>query len=201
MSTRSELAPAVFVDRDGVLIEDVDLLARPDQVRLIDGAAEALSALKSGGFRLIMATNQPVVARGLATLQQVEEVHRELDRLLVAEGTPPLDASYVCPHHPNATLPNYRAQCDCRKPRPGLLLKAAREHRLDLASSFLVGDRITDIGAGKAAGCHTIMVRTGRHESPPIVTVDPLDPDLRPDHECADLREAADHILTEEREG
>jgi D-glycero-D-manno-heptose 1,7-bisphosphate phosphatase len=186
---------SVFLDRDGVLIEDVDLLVHPDQVRLLDGVAPALRRLRSTGFRLLMVTNQTVVARGLATLEQVAAVHREIDRMLIAANGPALDGSYICPHHPHATLPDYRAECDCRKPRPGLLLRAAHEYELDLSASFLVGDRVTDVAAGAAAGCRTVLVRTGRHAAPRIVTLEPLDPDLAPDHECERLAEAADYIL------
>lgn len=187
---------AVFLDRDGVLIEDVDLLVRPDQATLIDGVAAALRKLSTAGFRLVMVTNQTVVARGLSTLSQVQKVHRRIDAMLLADGGPVLDGRYVCPHHPHATLPRYRVLCDCRKPRHGLLLRAAHEHGLDLRASFFVGDRLTDIATGAAAGCRTVLVGSGRHAAPPIVTVDPLDDRLAADHECAALPEAADYILS-----
>ena len=186
---------AVFLDRDGVLIEDVEHLVHADQIRMLEGVPEALTRLRSAGFRLIMVSNQAVVARGWSTPAQVEEVHREIDRMLVARGAPALDASYFCPHHPHATLAEYRVECDCRKPRPGLLLTAAAEQRLDLGASFLVGDRMTDVAAGAAAGCRTILVHTGRHEAAPIVTVEPVDPALRADYECDDLGEAAERIV------
>ena len=187
---------AVFLDRDGVLIEDVEHLASPDQIRLLAGVPAALARLRSSRFRLIMVSNQAVVARGISSPEQVGEVNREIEHMLIAAGGPGLDASYFCPHHPHATLPEYRRDCDCRKPRPGLLLKAAADHGIELGASFMVGDRMTDVAAGAAAGCTTILVRTGRHEASPIVTVDPPDPELRPDYECADLGAAVDRIVS-----
>jgi D-glycero-D-manno-heptose 1,7-bisphosphate phosphatase len=117
--------------------------------------------------------------------------------LLEAAGAPPLDAVYFCPHHPEATLPEYRVICDCRKPRPGLLLRAAGEHGLDLGASFMVGDRLTDIAAGAAAACRTVLVQTGRHAEPPIVAAEPPAAPCRPDHTCPDLPAAAAWILGE----
>src|SRR5437763_8861391 len=116
--------PAVFLDRDGVLIEDVDLLCRTDQVRILAGVPAALQKLKSGGFRLIVITNQPVIARGMATEAEVRSISQHLESLLIEAGGPRIDGWFVCPHHPNATLPTYRVICECRKPQPGLLLQA-----------------------------------------------------------------------------
>jgi D-glycero-D-manno-heptose 1,7-bisphosphate phosphatase len=187
--------PCAFMDRDGVLIEDVHLLVRPDQVRLAPGAASALAALRRGGFRVVVVTNQTVVARGLAEEKDVDRVHAEIDRQLAAAGPGRIDAYYVCPHHPNATRPAYRIDCDCRKPKPGLLLRAAAEHGIDLRASFMIGDRITDVIAGRVAGCGTIMVETGAHLEPPIETGEPIDPTVKPDRTCRDLAEAAAFIL------
>lgn len=186
---------AVFLDRDGVLVEDIDLLTRASDLRVLRGVPPALGRLRQAGFRLIVVSNQTVVARGLATEAEVREVNAALDQLLRNAGAPPLDGIYFCPHHPRATLPAYRMTCDCRKPRPGLILQAAREHGIDPASSFLVGDRLTDIAAGAHAGCRTVLVETGRHTQPPIETAEPLEPGLRPDFVCPDLGAAADWIL------
>lgn len=186
---------AVFLDRDGVLIEDRELLVDASEMRLLDGVPAALCRLKLAGFRLIVVSNQAVVARGLLTEGQLQELHSVLGQRLTAAGGPSLDAVYYCPHHPQATLEAYRVECDCRKPRPGTLLQAAREHQLDLAASFMVGDRITDVMAGTAAGCRTVLVRSTRTDAPPIVTVDPIDSAIRPDYTCADLRSAAEWIL------
>ncbi len=186
---------AVFLDRDGVLVEDAGLLTRAADFRLLPGVPAALTALKNAGFRLVVVTNQTIVARGLATEQDVVTLNAHLQRLLTQAGAPPLDGCYFCPHHPKATLPAYRVDCECRKPKPGLLLRAAQEHGLDLGSSFAVGDRITDIIAGARAGCRTILVQTGRHTEAPIETAEPLDTSIQPDHTCADLPGAAAWIL------
>ena len=186
--------PAIFLDRDGVLVEDVDLLSEPQQVRLELDVPHALRRLRYAGFVLIAVTNQTVVSRGRATLDDVAAVHAHIDRLIREAGGPALDAWYVCPHHPQATVAEYRVECECRKPRPGLLRTAATDHRLDLRRSFMVGDRITDVVAGHAAGCRTIQLRRGAYEAPPIVVVDPLPP-IEPDHGCDSLGQAADWIV------
>jgi len=186
---------AVFLDRDGVIIEDVRLLTGPVQIRILGGVPQALRSLKEAGFNLIVISNQTVVARGLVTEQEVCAINAKMECLLEQAGGPHLDGFYFCPHHPNATLPAYRIACECRKPRPGLLLRAAREHNLNLGASFVVGDRITDIIAGSRAGCQTVLVQTGRHQEPPIETVEPLDESVQPDHVCADLKAAAEWIL------
>jgi D-glycero-D-manno-heptose 1,7-bisphosphate phosphatase len=186
---------AVFLDRDGVLVEDLGLLTRAEELRLLPGVASALERLKAGGFRLIVVSNQAVVARGMITEEDLAVIHGELERQLHAAGAPPLDGAYYCPHHPRATLPDYRIECDCRKPRPGALLRAAQEHHLDLAASFLVGDRTTDVAAGAAAGCRTVLVRSAATDAPSIVTVEPVDASIQPDYVCFDLNAAADWIL------
>lgn len=189
------MSAAIFLDRDGVLIEDVDLLTNPSDIRILDGVPQALRSLKEAGFLLIVISNQTVAARGLVTEQEVYAIHAKVECLLEQAGAPRLDGFYFCPHHPKATLPAYRVACECRKPRPGLLLCAGREHNLDLDSSFAVGDRITDIIAGTRAGCRTVLVQTGKHEAPPIETAEPLDESVQPDHVCADLKAAAEWIL------
>jgi D-glycero-D-manno-heptose 1,7-bisphosphate phosphatase len=191
---RSRSRPAIFLDRDGVLVEDVDLLCDPDQVRLEVDVPDALRRLHDAGFALIAITNQTVVSRGCATLDDVAAVHAHIDRLIHEAGGPTLDAWYVCPHHPHATIAAYRVECDCRKPRPGLLRTAATDHRLDLRRSFMVGDRITDVVAGHAAGCRTIQLLRGAYEAPPIVVVDSLPP-IEPDHRSDGLGQAADWIV------
>ena len=186
---------AVFLDRDGVIIEDVNLLTEYAKVKILTGVTQALESLHRNGFVLVVVSNQTVISRGLATEQDVINLNQEINLLIKQEGGPRLDAFYFCPHHPNATLPAYRINCDCRKPRPGLLLRAVQEHGLDLRASFLVGDRITDIIAGYRAGCRTILVQTGAHLAPLIESTEPIDFSIQPDHVCADLVEAAQWIL------
>ena len=195
MVNMSDLRPAVFIDRDGVLIEDIHLLTKPSEVRLFDGTPRAILSLKLAGYKVVVVSNQTVVARGLATEHDVHKVHEWIQHLLVEAGGERIDAFYFCPHHPHATLPQYRVACECRKPRPGLLLQAASELGIDLHSSYMVGDRITDIIAGQRAGCTTILVKSGRHLEPPIESSDPIDLSCQPNYECSNLRQAAEWIL------
>jgi len=144
--------PAVFLDRDGTLIEDVHYLADPAAVTLVTGAADAVARLRSAGFAAIVITNQSGIARGRITLSAYTAVKARLDGLLEAAGTQ-LDATYMCPHHPDVD----RA-CDCRKPGAGLFIRAARELSLDLSRSVLIGDRWRDIAASGALGARGILV-------------------------------------------
>lgn len=186
---------AVFLDRDGVLIEDVELLTTAADIRILNGVPQSLGRLKQAELLLIVVSNQTVVARGFLSEPEMTALHHEVEQRLRHHGAPALDGFYFCPHHPNATLPAYRADCDCRKPRPGLLIGAAREHHIDLGASFMVGDRITDIIAGAAAGCRAVLVKTGAHLAPPIETSEPLDTAVFPDYSCKDLTKATEWIL------
>ena len=192
---RIQLRPAVFLDRDGVLVEDVDLLTDSKDLRILPGVPGALNLLKSAGFCLIMVSNQPVVARGMISEEQVANINQDMVELLVASGAPKLDALYFCPFHPQANLTEYRQDSDHRKPKPGMLLKAAKEHDLDLNSSFMVGDRITDIIAGARAGCRCILVETGKHLAPMIQTTEPVDSSNRPNFTCTNLLKASEWII------
>ena len=191
--------PAVFLDRDGVLVEDRGLLVDPGQFRIIPGVPAALERLEEAGFRLIVVSNQSVVARGMLSTEGVEALHSHLLRLLEGAGAPRLDAIYFCPHHPEADLAVHRMVCECRKPRPGMLFRAAEDHGLDLAASFMVGDRMTDIAAGSAAGCRTILLQRPGTEMPPPTAPAPPEGWPRPDHVCADLLAAVEWILATQR--
>lgn len=151
---------AVFLDRDGTLVQEVDYLTSAAQLRLLRGAAAALRRLNEAGLAVVVVTNQSGVARGLVSEEQLEAIHGDLRRRLARHGAR-LDGIYYCPHHPEAPLPRYRRRCRCRKPAPGLLKRAARELGLDLGRSFAVGDSARDLEAGKRAGCRTALVRTG----------------------------------------
>lgn len=186
---------AVFLDRDGVLIEEVHLLTKPSQIHLFECAPSAIQSLKQAGFSVVVVTNQTVVARGLATEADVNSVHEAIQQLLRRANGSSVDAFYFCPHHPNATLPTYRIECDCRKPRPGMLIQAARDRDINLHQSYMIGDRTTDIIAGMRAGCRTILVKTGAHLQKPIETIEPIDPSVRPDYVCSDLSQAVKYIL------
>ena len=185
---------AVFLDRDGVLVHDDGFILREDHIRLIDGVAGALCALKKAGLALVVVTNQAAVARGLIGEPELGRLNDIIADRIECAGGPRPDATYFCPHHPDADLVEYRLHCACRKPRPGMLQRAAEEHGLDLQASVLVGDRMSDIAAGAAAGCRTVLVTCGRHDAPPIVTVDPPS-NCQPDYVCPDLRAASRWIL------
>lgn len=154
---------AVFLDRDGVLIEDVHHLTSVEQLRLLPQVPETLARLHRAGWGLIIATNQSVVARGLITEERLREIHHALESALRVRGAE-IDAIYYCPHHPEGTLPAYRRVCECRKPNPGMLIRAADEWHLDLGASVIVGDAASDIEAGRRAGCRTVLI--GASEAP-----------------------------------
>jgi D-glycero-D-manno-heptose 1,7-bisphosphate phosphatase len=187
---------AVFLDRDGVIIRDNDLMTTIDQVQVLDGVPLALSQLKRRGFKLIVVSNQSVVARGMLDEAGVDALNAQIQEILRQQGGPTLDGWRICPHHPNATLIQYRMNCECRKPKPGLILNAAHQLNINLFASFLVGDRISDISAGNAAGCKTVLVETGKHLDPPIETVETIHANtIKPHFQCKDLVEAAAWIL------
>lgn len=163
---------AAFLDRDGTINEDVNYLRDPSQVRLLPGAAEALKRLRDSGFQIIVASNQSGVARGMLTEQTLAEIHRELLSQLAAQGAT-VDAIYYCPHLPGSTEAPYGRECDCRKPAPGLLLRAARERNLDLGRSVMIGDSERDVRAGLAAGCRAVLIAPSRHVATAAETVVP----------------------------
>jgi len=184
--------PAVFLDRDGTLIEDVGYPTRPEQIRILGGVAPALARLAQAGYRLIVVTNQSGIARGLLTEEELNRFHQALDEQLELLGAR-LDAYYSCPHHPDpsqANRPDLAVVCDCRKPRPGLILQAAEDLGLDLGASWTVGDSWRDVAAGQAAGTRTIKL------PPPPGASDPRPADVPPPTaEAADLDAAALYIL------
>jgi len=157
--------PAAFLDRDGVLNEGVTdpvsgELESPLQVgdvRLLPGAAEAAGQLASAGYALVCVSNQPAAAKGKVTPEGLRAVHERVVELLAREGVE-LAASYLCPHHPEAVVPELSGPCDCRKPAPGMLLDAAEALALDLNASWMLGDTDSDVRAGQAAGCRTVLI-------------------------------------------
>jgi D,D-heptose 1,7-bisphosphate phosphatase len=194
ISAPPDLRRAVFLDKDGTLIEDVPYNADPERIKLSDRAGQALAKLKGAGFELIVVSNQSGVARGCFTEEALDDVAARLKELLV-EFDVRLSGFYYCPHHPDATIAGYRTACRCRKPAPGLLMRAAREHDLDLSASWLVGDILDDVEAGARAGCATVLLNNG-HE-----TEWRDGPWRRPKHTALDLAEAAEIILHEGRQG
>lgn len=154
------MKPAVFLDRDGTVIEQVDYLSKPEQVKLIPGAAEAIRSLRLVGFACVLVTNQSAIGQGLLTVEGLGEIHDEMHRQLAEEGAE-LDGVYFCPHVPTIADRGMVEYPD-RKPGPGMLLRAAQELDLDLSRSWMVGDMLSDVLAGCNAGCYgTILVLTG----------------------------------------
>jgi D-glycero-D-manno-heptose 1,7-bisphosphate phosphatase len=152
--------PAVFLDRDGTLIEDVGYLDRLDRIAFFPWTVDAIRALNRAGLAVVVITNQSGIARGLFTEAFVEETHRHLSARLAAGGAR-VDAYYYCPHHPDGVVEAYRHRCDCRKPAGGMVNQAARDLSLDPARSFVVGDKWLDVGLARAVGARGILVRTG----------------------------------------
>ncbi len=154
---------AVFLDCDGTINKYVGFLRDIDDFELLPGVAEAVRLINASGYLAIVVTNQPVIARGEVTIPQLQEIHNKMETLLGAEGAY-LDAIYYCPHHPHkgyeGEVPELKIDCDCRKPKPGMLLKAAEEFNIDLSQSWMIGDGENDIKAGKAAGCRTALIGT-----------------------------------------
>ena len=151
LTKHTSLRPAAFLDRDGVLNEDLGYVHRVADFHWLPGAVLACKSLQDAGYALVVVTNQSGVARGMYTLADVDTLHAHLRQELAAAGVT-LAGVYACPHHPEATLDAYRLDCDCRKPRPGMLMQAIQEHGLDPARSVLFGDRASDLQAGAAAG-------------------------------------------------
>lgn len=150
----------VFLDRDGTLNTEVDFLRTPDELEVIAGAPAAVRRLNEQGLITCVISNQSGVARGLLTEETLDEIHARLRAEFEREGAV-LDRIYYCPHHPTEGIARYRRDCECRKPRPGMLLKGAEEFRLDLTKCYLVGDSVVDIQAGNAVGATTVLVQTG----------------------------------------
>ena len=151
---------AVFLDRDGTIIKERDVLRGVKELRLLRGVALSICTLKKMGFLVIVVTNQPVVARGWLTEQEVEKVHTVLVSRLKRKNAN-IDAIYYCPHHPEANLQKYRKKCSCRKPNIGMIKQAQKKFSISLKKSFIVGDSTRDILAGNKAGLKTILVKTG----------------------------------------
>jgi len=177
---------AIFFDRDGTLINDPGYLNHPDQVHLLDGAAEALRELRGLGYKTVVVSNQSAVARGIVTEEMLEKIHERLRELLAAKGAT-IDKIYYCPDHPEGVIEQYRKDSDWRKPKPGMLLAAAQELDIDLAKSWMIGDTERDTEAGRSAGCRTILISTTRSEYG-------YPEKSRPDHVAVNMREAVNIV-------
>lgn len=178
---------AIFLDRDDTLIEDVGYINHPDQVKLLDGVAEALIEFGAMGYMLIVVSNQSGVARGIVTEQVLGKIHDRLKQLLTESGVC-LDGIYYCPYHPDGVVPKYRKDSDWRKPNPGMLLAAADEMDIELSRSWVIGNSGRDIEAGLRAGCKTVLLNQSPHQKLP----EPGQPN--PDYKAVNMREAVNII-------
>ena len=154
------MRPAVFIDKDGTLVDDVPFNVDPDRIRLAEGAGPALRRLQTLGLKLIVVTNQSGIARGLFPESAMDIVQDRLTELLAAHDVS-LDAFVYCPHWPHGRVASLAYACSCRKPLPGMLLRAAEAMHLHLDASWMIGDILDDIEAGRRAGCHTILIDNG----------------------------------------
>ena len=175
---------AVFLDRDGTIVRDVDYLTEVGQLEILPGVPEALRLLHEAGFLLLVVTNQSAIARGWLTEETLAAIHSELNRRLEAEGAR-IDAFYHCPHLPEGEVPAYARACNCRKPMPGLIERAARDWAVDLETSYVIGDSDRDVEAGKRCGCYSILIGSASSGGA--------------DATAADLGGAAELILGRER--
>ncbi len=184
--------PAVFIDRDGTLTEEVGYVNHPKRLRLLPRSAEAIRRLNAAGTAAIVVTNQAGVARGYFSEDVLAAVNAALVAQLKEDGAH-LDGVYVCPHHPTEGAPPYRMVCGCRKPKPGLLLRAAADHGLDLSRSTLVGDKASDLVAARAVGASGVLVLTGyglgewEYRRAAFA--------VEPDHVAEDLLDAVDWVI------
>ena len=164
---------AVFLDRDGTINKYVGFLRNIDEFELIDGAADAIRKINASDYLAIVATNQPVIARGEISFEELETIHNKMETLLGKEGAY-LDAIYFCPHHPHkgyeGERPELKIDCGCRKPKPGMLLKAARDFNIDLQQSWMIGDSESDVNAGQCTGCRTALIGEGTYGQTVSVT-------------------------------
>jgi len=187
---------AAFIDRDGTLSEELGYINHASRYALLPRSAAAVKKLNGAGVAAVLVTNQAGVARGYFPEKRIIEVHARMEELLAAEGAK-LDGVYYCPHHPDAGEPPYRAECDCRKPAPGLVLKAAGELDLDVAGSYVIGDKFSDIELARRVGCRGILVLTGYGRGHWEYDRDKMKHE--PDHVAEDLLDAVDWLLEDSR--
>ena len=150
----------IFLDRDGTINEEVHYLYRPEDMRFLPGAAEGIAMFNQAGFLVVVVTNQAGVARGYYTEEDVERLHSFMNEKLKKYGAH-IDHFFICPHHPTAGIPPYNISCSCRKPETGLLKQAERWHQVDKSHSYMIGDKLADVQAGKKYGISSILVATG----------------------------------------
>ena len=183
----------VFLDRDGVIIKEKNLISKVSEVELLPNSAEAIKLLNESGYKVIVVTSQPIVARGLSTVENVENMNKYMEKLIVETSGAHVDKIYFCPHHPTkGIVPEYSIECDCRKPKPGMLLQAKKDFGLvNLNDAWMVGDTIGDSKTGDNVGCKTILVSTGHSGN------DGFD-DSVPMYKAKDLYDAVVNVILKE---
>jgi len=187
------MAKAIFLDKDGTLIPDIPYNVNPALITIEENAVEGLKGLVNEGYLLIIVSNQSGAARGLFTEDKLAGVEQKIRDLLQVENIT-LDGFYYCPHHPEGSVRQYAINCGCRKPMPGMILKASAEHDIDLSSSWMIGDILNDAEAGNRAGCKTILIDNGNE-------TEWLQGEYRtPTFVCKSINEAAAHILSKQHE-
>lgn len=179
---------AVFIDRDGTIVEDVGYMSSPDQIKFIDGSIEAIKMLNESGYKVVIISNQAGVARGILTESALQTIDKTIKKNILNGGAY-IDANYYCPHHPEHGTNHYKRECDCRKPNPGMIKKAEKDLSIDLSESFMIGDKAIDLESGWKAGTKAILVLTGygKDEKNKV--------DGGADHIAGDLLEAARWIV------
>lgn len=189
---------AIFFDRDGVLNVDKNYALSINDIEFYPQVSDVIAFCRSKDYKIFIVTNQPIIARGLITEEELNILHKDYQDILLSKNANALiDKIFYCPHHPNATLENYRKDCNCRKPNAGMILQAAKEFNIDLKESFMIGDRPSDIIAGSLAGTKTIQCLTGKHNDPMIITNMPFTQDIRtlnPDYKVDNVIEIMDII-------
>ncbi len=182
---------AVFLDKDGTVVVNVPYNVDPNLIELMPGAVEGLLQLQTAEFAFVMISNQAGVAHGYFTESQLLAAQQRLQAMLMDAGIA-LQAFYYCPHHPLGSVAEFGCKCECRKPAPGMIQRAAREHGIDLAESWFFVDILDDVEAGNRAGCRTVLVDTGTEADKPMFGW------RVPDHKCTNMIAAAEFVLTEE---
>jgi D,D-heptose 1,7-bisphosphate phosphatase len=190
---RSFKQRAVFLDRDGVINKEVDQLTNIEDFELIDGVVEAIKMLNKSDFIVIVITNQPVIAKGFITVEELDNIHKKMDTLLGNDGAF-LDDLFYCPHHPetgfDGEVKALKIKCKCRKPNSGMLIEAGNTYNIDLEKSWVIGDRYTDIAAGNTVNTKTILLKTGHSGNDKQRFME-----VEPDYMFNNLNEATNHIL------
>lgn len=179
---------AIFLDRDNTILDDPGYISEPEQVHLLEEASKALRSMRQMGYKLFVVTNQSGIARGILTEEDFAVVNNRMLELLAEEGAS-VDGVYYCPYHPDGIVAEYKAESFLRKPNPGMLLKAAEEHNIDLEESWMIGDRYRDVKAGKAANCKTILINM------PGKTEKKKSDDPTPDYEAINIKEASNIVM------